>query len=412
MLYPRFITPLVLEALGESPVVYITGARQTGKTTLVKEIARGKHPAEYKSLDDLTVQGAAKLDPHGFIQNLKGPVVLDEIQLVPELLSAIKLSIDEDRFPGRFLITGSADVLGLPRASESLAGRMEIFQLHPLSQGELANRQEGFIDQLFDQAVAIPRIYEEKKNSIWSRVIDGGYPEIKRRNAASRKNAWFRDYITTILQRDIRELANINGLTQMPRLLELLAVRLASVMNFAEMSRTMQIPQTSLKRYLALFEATYIIQRLAPWSGNLGKRLVKTPKVFFTDTGLASYLCGINVKNVENQTIQAGPLLENFVLSELRKQASWSRVRPGFFHFRSQTGQEVDIIMEDRQGRCIGIEVKASATVRSQDFKCLRWFAKQLGDRFLKGVVFYTGRDEVPFGKNHFAYPLNMLWNV
>ncbi len=412
MLYPRFVLPYILEALRDSPVVFITGARQTGKTTLARQIARDKHPAVYRSLDDLTIRSAARSDPHGFLRNLDGPSVIDEIQLAPELLPAMKLEIDAKRQPGRFLITGSANVLTLPRISESLAGRMAIFNLFPFSQGELRKKQEGFIDAIFGQMPFPITTDGGDRQKLWRKVVDGGFPEIQKRSVVARKEAWFKDYITTILQRDIRELANINGLIMMPRLLELLATRLACLLNSAEMSRTMQIPQTSMKRYLALLEATYLIQRLPPWSGHLGKRLVKTPKIYFTDSGLPAYLLGVEAKNLEGQTIQVGPLLENFVLSELRKQATWSRTQPGFFHFRSQTGQEVDIVLEDRPGRCVGIEVKSSATVRSADFKGLRWFAKQLGDRFLRGVVLYTGIESVPFGENMFAYPVNALWRM
>lgn len=412
MKYPRFIIKSILEALGESPVVYISGARQTGKTTLVKKIAEEDHPAMYRSLDDITVQGAAKSDPMGFISNLSSPLVLDEIQLVPELLSAIKLAVDNDRHAGRFIITGSANVLNLPRVSESLAGRMEIFRLHTLSQGELENKREDFIDSIFNRQIRYSGRVNRVGSSLWTRVYKGGYPEIHLRSTSSRREAWFSNYVNTILQRDIRELANINGLTQMPRLLEILAARLGSQLNFAELSRTLRIPQTSLKRYLALFETTFLIQRLLPWSGNLGKRLVKTPKVYFTDTGLASYLCGAEMGETGRGKISKGPLVENFVLSELRKQAAWSRVKPRFFHFRSQTGQEVDIIMEDRKGNCVGIEVKASATVRPDDFKGLKWFAGQLGKRFISGAVLYTGAESVPFGDRFAAYPLDILWNT
>ena len=412
MLYPRFIVNQVIEALKDSPVVYITGARQVGKTTMVQQIARDKHPATYRSFDDLTTRGAALSDPHGFLKNFEGPIVLDEIQLVPELLHALKLEVDEDRVPGRFIITGSANVLTLPRVSESLAGRMAIFNLYPLSQGEMGRKPEKFIDTIFDRAFSLPKMDGEDRIGLWKRVTNGGFPEIQKRAAESRKEAWYKDYVTTILQRDIRELANINGLMLMPKLLELLATRLSCLLNSAELSRTMQIPQTSMKRYLALFEATYLIHRLPPWSGNLGKRLVKTPKVFFVDSGLAAYLMGIETQHLEGQTIQTGPLLENFVLSELIKQASWSRTKPGFTHFRSQTGQEVDIIMEDRRGRCVGIEVKAAATVRSANFKGLKWFEKQLGERFIRGVVFYMGKASVPFGNHFFALPISTLWQI
>ena len=245
---------------------------------------------------------------------------------------------------------------------------------------------------------------------MWNKIINGGYPEVIKRTSIKRKEVWFRDYITTILQRDIRELVNINGLTQMPRLLELLAARIATLINFAELSRSIQIPQTSLKRYMALFEATYLIYYLPPWSTNLGKRIVKTPKIFFTDTGLASYLLGADTELLQNHNTFSGPLLENFVLSELRKQSAWNHIQPNFSHFRSQTGLEVNFILENRRRQCVGIEVKASATVRSDDFKGLRWLQKQLDKRFLRGIVLYTGEEVVPFGEELYAIPVSALW--
>ena len=412
MLYPRFITTQILEALADSPVVMITGARQTGKTTLVQQIASDKHPARYLSLDDLTIRGSAQNDPRGFLKNVSGPLIIDEIQLVPDLLPAIKLEVDQNRQPGRFLITGSANVLTLPHISESLAGRMEIFRLFPLSQGELLTKKEVFIDWLFANDLVFTKYKWQIAGSLLQKITDGGYPEIIKKTNMTRKEVWFRDYVTTILQRDIRDLAHIEGLTQMPRLLELLAARIASLLNFADLSRTIQIPQTSLKRYISLFEATFLIHRLPPWSINKVRRIIKTPKLFFTDTGLAAYLLGTDVDTLSRQSRQTGPLLENFVLSELLKQVEWSRTRPQFFHFRNQTGLEVDFILEDRRRRCVGIEVKSAATVRSDDFKALRWLQKNLGEPFLRGVVLYNGEEMLPFGNDLFAVPITALWQT
>lgn len=408
--YPRFILTKILEALAESPVILVNGARQTGKTTLVKKLTSEHHPAKYLSLDDLTLRGAAQSDPHGFLKNFSESVVIDEIQLVPDLLPAIKLEVDSNRRPGRFLLTGSANVLTLPRIAESLAGRMEIFTLFPLSQGEILRKKERFIDWIFANEEFSQSFINLQAKALWNKIIDGGYPEVIKRTSIKRKEVWFRDYITTILQRDIRELVNINGLTQMPRLLELLAARIATLINFAELSRSIQIPQTSLKRYMALFEATYLIYYLPPWSTNLGKRIVKTPKIFFTDTGLASYLLGADTELLQNHNTFSGPLLENFVLSELRKQSAWNHIQPNFSHFRSQTGLEVNFILENRRRQCVGIEVKASATVRSDDFKGLRWLQKQLDKRFLRGIVLYTGEEVVPFGEELYAIPVSALW--
>ncbi|MCG8608031.1 ATP-binding protein, partial [bacterium] len=306
----------------------------------------------------------------------------------------------------------SANILTLPRISESLAGRMDILTLYPFSQGELSNEREGFIDWAFEDRQLKRDLKFEGRSEIWQKIIDGGYPEIQQREDPTRKEAWFRNYITTILERDVRALANISDITLMPRLLQLLASRITSLLNFAELSRSMQIPQTSLKRYLSLFEATYLIQKISPWSGNLGKRLVKAPKIYFTDVGLAANLLGANIDWIQQHPEQAGLLLENFVLTELRKQAAWNRNQVEFYYLRTQAGQEVDIILKDRQQQYLGIEIKAAHTVRPEDFRGLQWFANQMGERFVTGIVLYLGESPVAFGEKLIALPVSAIWHT
>lgn len=412
-MYSRNIINQVLEALRDSPVVLLSGARQVGKSTLATEIAESEHPARYITLDDATVSAAARSDPDGFIAGLGQPVVLDEVQRAPELFLAIKADVDRRRSPGRFLLTGSTNVLLLPRISDSLAGRMEVFTLRPLSQGEVEGYREGFIDALFDAGQLPPLSGEgEGRAETFRRAMKGGYPEAVRRATPARRDAWFGSYLTTILQRDVRDLANIEGLVEMPRLLSLLAARAASLVNYSEISRSTGIPQSTLKRYMALLEATYLVETLPAWAGNLGRRLVKSPKLFLGDTGLVTYLQGIDEGRFTADPGLAGPLLENFVVMELRKAAAWSRTRPSFFHYRTQTDQEVDVVMEDRAGRLVGVEVKSSATVGSSDFKGLRAFMEAVGDKFRRGVVLYTGRESVPFGSNLHALPVSALWRL
>lgn len=409
MMYPRFIKEKMLPALQESPVIMLFGARQTGKSTLAKILAESEDwHAQYTTLDDLTIRSAALMDPHGFINNLSLPLVIDEVQLAPELLPAIKLYIDQNRKPGQFLLTGSANVLTLPKVSESLAGRIELFTLFPLSQGELIEKKEIFIDRCFSGS--LKNLPTTAENAIWERVAEGGYPEVLKRTSYERKQVWFRDYIATILQRDIRELAQINDLSIMPRFLELLAARVGALHNAAEVSRAMQIPQTSIKRYMSLFEATFLVYRLLPWSTNPGKRLVKTPKLYFNDTGLAAHLTAQSADALRAKSLLSGPLLENFVLNELRKQATWAQRSPRFYHLRTQSGIEVDFILEAQNGDCVGIEVKAAATVRADDFKGCQWMQDQLGDKFVAGIVFYPGKEIVPFGKKLWAMPVSAIW--
>ena len=411
-MYPRHLTQALLAALSDSPVVFLNGARQTGKSTLTQQLAAGPHPARYLTLDDIGVLAAAKSDPQGFLAGIEGPVILDEIQRAPELFLPLKAEVDRDRRPGRFLLTGSASALILPQLSRALTGRMEILTLWPLSQGEVSGFKEGFIDALFGPHAPLPAFKPLAREDLWERVARGGYPEPLGRPRPERRRAWADAYLTTIVERDIRDLADIDGLTQLPRLLSLLAVRTASLMNYAEVSRSMGLPQTTLKRYLGLLEATFLAHRLPPWSGNLSKRLVKAPKLFLNDTGLAANLLGLDAARLEDDGTSSGPLLETFVMTELAKQSGWSKTRPRLHHFRTQSGSEVDLVLEDAQGRCVGVEVKARSAAGAGDFKGLKALEEELGKRFLRGVVLYTGRETVPFARNLHALPLNALWQL
>lgn len=405
----RNITPNLLDALADTPVVLINGARQTGKSTLVQSIAGASHPARYITLDTASVLAAARNDAAGFLAGIEEAVVIDEVQKAPELFPAIKADVDRNRKPGKYLLTGSANVLLVPHLSESLAGRMEILSLWPFSQGELSGRRETFVDVLYENKMPFRDVQPESLISLQSRIIKGGYPETQYRVKEDRRQAWFESYMTTILQRDIRDLANIDGLNSLPRLLAIIAARSPALLNFAELSRTLAIPQSTLKRYMILLEATFLIQQLPSWSGNFTKRLVKTAKIVMSDTGLMVHLLGLNQKRLETGSM-IGPLLENFVIMELKKQITWSTVKPKMFHFRTQTGQEVDIVLEDRSGNLVGIEVKASATIHAHDFKGLSALAETENNRFRRGIVLYTGTEIIPFGESLTALPVQLLW--
>lgn len=408
----RNITPLLEAALADTPVVLLTGARQTGKSTLVQEIAATTHPARYLTFDDAGVLAAAQTDPAGFLAGMDDAVVLDEVQRAPELFLALKAAVDRERRPGRFLLTGSANVLLLPRLAETLVGRMEVLTLWPFSQGEIAGVAEGFVDAVFADTLPRLNVMQEAWTELLDRMLRGGYPEVVERSAEDRRTAWFGSYITTLLQRDVRDLAHIEGLTAVPRLLALLAARVTALLNFSELSRSIAMPQSTLKRYLALLETTFLFQPLPAWSSNLGKRLVKAPKVILSDTGLIAALLALNTERLIADRGLAGPLLENFVVMELRKQASWSRTRPQLFHYRTQTGQEVDIVLEDAAGRLVGVEVKASATISASDFKGLHALAEATGRQFHCGIVLYSGTEPLPFGQRLHALPVQVLWRL
>ncbi len=406
----RNLTSILQDALSDRPVVLLAGARQSGKSTLAQSLLDG-HAASYLTLDDATVLAAIDRDPQGFLAGLgKGPVVLDEVQRAPGLFPALKLAVDRDRTPGRFLLTGSADVFLLPTVSESLAGRMEILTLWPMSQGEVEGVVEGFVDALFSRSFQPPAVEPLERADLFRRMIQGGFPEPRTKSSPARLRAWFASYSTTILQRDVRDLASIENLTALPRLLSLLAARAATLLNYAELSRSSGLPASTVKRYISLLEATFLIQALPAWSSNLSKRLVKSPKVAPVDSGLLCFLQGINEARLEEDPALLGPLLEAFVVMEVRRQIGWSRTAPSLFHYRTQTGQEIDLLLEDAAGRVAGIEVKASASVQERDVRALHDLADTLGPRFVRGVVLYLGEKVVPFSEKIMAVPLPVLW--
>lgn len=409
VMFERFLLGRAAAALADTPVVFIQGARQTGKSTLVRALLANVGDARYVTFDDLTVLSAARADPNGFVAGLGASAAIDEVQACPEVFNAIKLAVDRDRRAGRFLLTGSANAMVVPELARALAGRVDLLTLRGLSQGELAGSREDFVDWLF--ADTPPRPDLEGVANLPSRIAFGGYPEVVSRRGAERRAAWFDSYLTTLLQRDVRDLAQIEGLGQLPDLLRLCAARSGSVMNHAEFSRTLGLPQTTLKRYLALLEAVFLVQRVPAWSANLGKRLVRSPKLYLLDTGLACHLQGVALDGWEDPQTRRGPLVENFVFAELDKQLGWANVRAKLHHYRSHGGDEVDFVLEDPRGRVAAIEVKASSTASASDAAPIRKLKDELGERFVRGVLLYTGREVVPFARNVHALPISALWS-
>jgi hypothetical protein len=407
-MYKRHILSNILDALLDTPIVFLRGARQTGKSTLVQLIAEGPCPARYVTLDNAVVLSAASADPSGFIAGVEKPVVIDEIQRARDLVLAIKEDVDRNRTPGRYVLTGSADILTLPKLADSLAGRMEIRTLWPLSLSELTNGSSDIIDSFFGDDFP-KRLNKSPDFDLLARIVAGGFPEPVKRSSHRRRRAWFDSYITTILDRDIRDLARIQDLVAVPRLLKLLAGRTATLHNQSEISRSSGIPNSTLSRYMALLETTFLVKTLPAWSFNLGKRLVKAPKLFMVDTGLACHLIGIDQEGLRNGGDIAGRIFENFVVLELYKHASWSKEFVRFYHFRSQSGHEVDVVIENSAGKVIGIEMKLSTNPSPKDFSGLKVLAEHLGDRFLRGILIYAGKEIVPFGKNLYAVPVSVL---
>lgn len=411
-MFPRHIQPRLTDALADTPVVLLNGARQTGKSTLVQALAADAG-RRYLTLDDRVVLAAAKNDPTGFIAGLSGPVALDEIQRAPELFLDIKAAVDRDRSPGRFLLTGSANVLLLPTLADSLAGRMEIINLWPLSAGEIAHQSTiNRADWLFDGPLDNLRVAPCERAILVEKILQGGFPEAIARNTAKRRNTWFASYLDTIMQRDVRELANLEQLTEVPHLLQLLATRSASLLNQAELSRSSRLTQTTLKRYLSLLETLFMVVRVPAWARNMGKRLVKSPKVFLPDTGLLAWLMDYAPERLLDLPGLPGHLVETWVAGELLKHLAFSDRGLRLWHYRTQTDIEVDFVLEDRLGKLTGIEVKASVSIDGSDFRGLRHLMETEAATFSRGIVLYGGRELVAFSDRLFAIPLSLWWET
>lgn len=439
--YPRSIGRRLAEALEDSPVVLIHGPRQCGKTTLAQLIcapgyltwdsdflARGDGRTSrgwprqhrdytYISFDDAGVREGARADPLGFVADLPERVILDEIQRIPDLFEAIKVEVDRRRIPGRFLLTGSTNVLLLPQLSESLAGRLQIVRLHPLAQHELAARSvasppdAGFLHALFGDGFAVHRT-ERLGERLIERIVAGGFAPALQRPTARRQAGWYRDYVEALIQRDVRDVARIRSLDILPRLLSAAASQTARLFNLADLAAPFQLSRPTIGDYVTLLERLFLLERLPSWHNNRLSRLVKTPKLHMADTGLAAALLGADTRALKADRALLGQLLETFAFQELRRQASWHEAPTSFFHFRDKDGVEVDIVVEPGSRAVAGVEVKAAATVTRADFRGLRKLARAAGDRFAHGVVLYDGEFSVRFGDRLHAVPIRRLWEA
>ncbi len=407
---PRLVEPRLVEALGDTPVVLIHGPRQCGKTTLAQAVG-GPRGYAYFSFDDDVVRGAAEADPVGFVSDLPDRAILDEVQRVPGLFTALKTAVDQDRRPGRFLLTGSANVLFLPRLADSLAGRMEIIRLFPFAQCEIERREPRFLDALFGAGFRAHRI-ERLGRRLAERIVAGGYPAALARANPRRRKAWYRDYVETMVQRDVRELARIASLDALPRLLTLAAAQTARLLNVTDLAAPFQLSRPTIRAYVTLLERIFLVDELPPWHTNRLSRLVKTPKLHLGDTGMASTLLGMDAEALYKDRRTLGQLLETFVYQELRRQASGHEDEIRFHHFRDKDGYEVDLVLERGGHQVGGVEVKAAATVTGADFAGLRKLAAAAGSDFARGVVLYDGETAASFGDRLYAVPISTLWET
>ncbi|AYD47789.1 ATP-binding protein [Arachidicoccus soli] len=412
-MYERFINPFIKDALKDTPVILISGARQTGKSTLCKQlIEKGIFTGTAVTLDDPTTLAAAKTDPLGFLLSQNKHLIIDEVQRAPEIFLSIKKLVDEDRMQRRYILTGSSEVMALPTLSDSLAGRIEMHHLWPLSQGEIKGAKSNFLDILISENGRF-----SNTDCSWEALVEnmliGGYPEVLERETEIRRDKWFSSYITAILQKDIKDLANIEGLTQLPNVLQLIAIRAGSTINLSDIARLSGIKNTTLQRYMALLEQVFLINKIPAWTPNAEGKYVKSPKIYINDSGLLSYLRGEGKRLLEDRTT-AGLILENFVSMEIIKQITWSDTYLKPYHFSTHKGAEVDIVLEDKYRNLYAIEVKSKASVNEKDFRGLKHFAALTGPKFKKGIVLYSGNQTIGGfgGKNLQAVPISSLWGV
>ena len=449
-LIQRLVMPRLREALDDSPVVVLHGPRQCGKTTLAQmacapsELESSGHsgyqwtwgnapPASsgsthaYVTFDDPVAAETARSDPMGFIDGLPANVVLDEVQRVPQMYSAIKLAVDRDRRPGRFVLTGSTNLLLLPSLADSLVGRMQVVRLHPFAQRELASDlgpgdnapkgsaadaapQSDCLDALFGSGFGTER-REREGTRLAERIAAGGFPAALERPAGARRFNWYRDYVEAIVQRDLPDVSTVRVPDALPRLAEMCAAQTASLLNASNLSRLLGLSRPTVTEYLSVLERLFLIERLRPWHPNRHKRIVKSPKLHIGDSGMACALLGLGVADIRGDRKLFGHLAETFVYGELKRQASAHLDAHQFFHYRDKDGAEVDIVVERGSRRVAGIEVKASATATASDFRGLRRLAASAGDRFVGGAVIYDGEMCASFGDRLWAVPFSRLWS-
>lgn len=396
-------------ALGDTPVVMLVGARQTGKSTLAKALVEHRG-ATYSTFDEPRFLATARADPVQFVEDQGETAILDEVQRVPEIFLPIKASVDRDRRPGRFLLTGSANPLFIPEVAEALAGRMEILTLWPFSQAELGETDGTVLMELLFGSEGPKGLLPVEREDLADRIVRGGFPEAIEREDKRRRDQWFLGYLTTLLERDVRAMVDISRLEEMPTMLTAIALRSRGHLNKSALSQELGIPVSSIDRYLVLLERIYLVRRLPGWHNRLGPRLVKSPKLLLCDSGLLCNLLRWDKERLLSDPTSFGLALEGFVGMELAKAVDLDPGDPRLMHYRTSKGVEIDFVLEAADGRVAAIEVKASGTVGAADFRRFDRLRKTLGSRFVRGVVFYTGEHVLPFGDRLQAWPVSTLW--
>jgi uncharacterized protein len=409
----RHVSHLIRDALADTRVVVVNGARQSGKSTLVHHVTRSFEQVEERRLDrpmDLT---SARLNPERFVA-FDGLLVIDEIQRAPELILPIKVRVDDDPRPGQYLLTGSARLLGLKSLPDALVGRKETIELWPFSQAELARRPSTFLETVFSGEIPDGRsrngVGSETRTGYFGRVVTGGFPEANAREDR-RQSRFFTSYLEDLIDRDVTQLGDIERREQLSRLLAVLAANSGQLFVADRLASQLGLAAKTIERYVSLFEEVFLLKRIPAWSNSATNRAIRTRKVVFVDSGLATNLCGRNVNRLVRGDPMAGPLLESFVLSELARLAPLCEAAPSLSHYRNRDGVEVDAVLQQRDGSVVGIEVKAADLVRSDDLGGLSHLRERSGGDFIAGCVLYTGPVVRSMGDRLWAVPIDALWS-
>lgn len=410
----RNASALAEETLTDTPITVISGARQVGKSTLVRQLIQDR-PSRSVNFDEVADRDAARADPDGFVAQFpQGILAIDEIQRVPDLVTSLKASVDRDRRPGRFIITGSADLLSLKGAQDSLAGRAQTIPLEGFSRDELIGRTADFASFAWSLPAggATPDIPDITRRDYLETVVTPTFPELRDR-ADRARDRWLSGYTERLLSKDTTDIEGIQYPDRLESLLTVLAARNAGEFVATRVGREIDVPPRSLPAYVRALRTVFLIRVIPGWSNNVANRAVSTPKIALTDTGLAAHLAGVDVDGMERAVSSAltGGLVEGFVVGELAKQRTWSAKATRMSHYRDDHGREVDIILEDRRRDVVGIEVKATTSPRATDFAGLQYLRDRLTDRFVAGIVLHTGERAIPFGDRLWALPLATLWH-
>ncbi len=421
MLTRNLLTSLI-QSVKHSPVVFLGGARQTGKSTLVREMLPKSLKADYFTFDDAHTLDLASTAPQEFIESIKLPAIIDEVQMVEGIARAIKLAVDQNRRPSMFILTGSASLMVLPKLADALVGRMQTRTLYPLSQGELSGVKEDFLQTVFDgqlkmspESTARQMKHSQRqmlKEDLAQRILRGGFPVAALETDDQERREWFGAYLSDVIRREIRQISDIERLSSVPNLLTHIASSTGGLLNMTGLGGRIGLPTTTMSRYLTILQATYMVNLVKPWSSKLTSTLTKSPKLYLLDTGLASYLLNLDKSRLLADDQLFGRLLENFVFAELIKQIGWSKLDCEIFHFRTRTGFEIDFVIKNRDGRLLPIEVKLSKSVNEEDFRAIDYFAGQFMKNYHRGIILYCGKRLIAFGNNRWALPIDMLWQA